>query len=64
MLFRSLEFTKAAVPSVDLLDLVNTTEWHTSQDDLDHVSARSLQVVGDVILDALPQIEKRLASPR
>lgn len=57
-----LEFTKAGVPSVDLLDL-DYPQWHTAQDDLDHVSARSLQVVGDVILDALPQIEKRLASP-
>ena len=55
-----LEFTKAGVPSVDLLDL-DYPQWHTAQDDLDHVSARSLQVVGDVILDALPQIEKRLA---
>jgi glutaminyl-peptide cyclotransferase len=57
-----LEFTKAGVPSVDLLDL-DYPQWHTAQDDLDHVSARSLQVVGDVILDAFPQIEKRLSSP-
>ena len=31
---------------------------------LDHVSARSLQIVGDVVLDALPQIEKQLAATR
>ncbi len=37
-----------------------TPAWHTQQDTLDAVSARSLQVVGDVLLAALPQIEARL----
>ena len=55
-----INFVKAGVPSVDIIDLAYPT-WHTVQDDLDHVSARSLQIVGDVVLDALPQIEKRLA---
>ena len=36
--------------------------WHTAGDTLDKVSARSLQVVGDVLLEALPAIEKRLAA--
>ena len=31
---------------------------------LDHVSARSLQIVGDVVLAALPDIERRLTSGR
>ena len=56
-----VNFLKAGVPSVDIIDL-DYPAWHTVQDDLDHVSARSLQIVGDVVLDALPQIEKRLAS--
>jgi Iap family predicted aminopeptidase len=56
-----MPFVRAGVPSVDLIDL-EYPAWHTAQDDLDHVSARSLQVVGDVVLDALPQIEKRLAA--
>ena len=56
-----IAFVRAGVPSVDVIDL-DYPAWHTAQDDLDHVSARSLQIVGDVILDALPQIEKRLAS--
>jgi len=34
--------------------------WHTREDTLDKISARSLQVVGDVLLDALPAIEARL----
>ena len=56
-------FLKAGVPAVDIIDL-EYPAWHTAQDDLDRVSARSLQIVGDVVLDALPQIEKRLASTK
>jgi Zn-dependent M28 family amino/carboxypeptidase len=56
-----VNFVKAGVPSVDIIDL-DYPAWHTVQDDLDHVSARSLQIVGDVVVDALPQIEKRLAA--
>jgi hypothetical protein len=58
-----LPFVKAGIPAVDIFDL-DYPAWHTAQDDLDRVSARSLQVVGDVVLDALPQIEKRLASAK
>jgi hypothetical protein len=58
-----LPFLAAGVPSVDIIDL-DYPQWHTVQDDLDHVSARSLQIVGDVVLDALPQIEKQLAASR
>ena len=56
-----IPFVKAGVPSVDIIDL-DYAAWHTAQDDLDHVSAASLQVVGDVILAALPDLERRLAS--
>jgi Zn-dependent M28 family amino/carboxypeptidase len=54
-----LNFVRAGVPSVDVIDLDNPT-WHTAQDDLEHVSQKSLQIVGDVILAALPAIEQRL----
>ena len=57
-----MPFVAAGVPSVDIIDL-DYAAWHTPQDDLEHVSARSLQIVGDVVLDALPHIEKRLATP-
>ena len=53
-------FLKAGVASVDIIDL-EYPQWHTAQDTLDAVSARSLQVVGDVLLAALPQIEQRLS---
>jgi glutaminyl-peptide cyclotransferase len=52
-------FLRAHIPAVDIIDL-DYPAWHTEQDDLAHVSARSLQIVGDVVLDALPRIEQRL----
>jgi len=55
-----LPFVEARVASIDIIDL-DYPQWHTAQDDLDHVSARSLQIVGDVVLDALPQIEQQLS---
>jgi len=54
-----LPFMEAGVPSVDVIDL-EYPAWHTAADTLDAVSARSLQVVGDAIVAALPQIEARL----
>jgi Zn-dependent M28 family amino/carboxypeptidase len=53
-----LPFLAAGVPSVDIIDL-DYEPWHTAKDTLDAVSARSLQVVGDVVVAALPQIEAR-----
>jgi glutaminyl-peptide cyclotransferase len=57
-----IPFLRAGVPAVDIIDL-DYAAWHTAQDDLAHVSARSLQIVGDVVLAALPEIEKRLSAP-
>jgi len=54
-----LPFLAAGVPSVDIIDL-DYDAWHTSRDTIDRVSARSMQIVGDVLLAALPAIEQRL----
>ncbi len=54
-----LPFLAAGVPAVDVIDL-DYDAWHTAKDNLDAVSARSLQVVGDVLLAALPSIEGHL----
>ena len=54
-----LPFLKAGVPAVDIIDL-DYPQWHTPQDTIDAISARSVQVVGDVVVAALPQIEARL----
>jgi len=55
-----LPFLAAGVPSVDVIDL-EFPAWHTPSDNLDAVSARSLQAVGDAIMAALPEIEARFA---
>jgi glutaminyl-peptide cyclotransferase len=54
-----MPFLRAGVPAVDIIDL-DYRAWHTAADTLDNVSARSLQIVGDVVLAALPDIEARL----
>jgi glutaminyl-peptide cyclotransferase len=56
-----MPFLRAGIPSVDIIDL-DYPAWHTANDTIDRVAPRSLQIVGDVVLAALPDIEKRLAS--
>ena len=56
-----MPFVEAGVPAVDIIDLEYLPYWHTKDDTLDKVSARSMQVVGEVVLEALPAIESRLA---
>jgi len=50
---------QAGVEAVDIIDL-DYPQWHTAQDDLAHVSATSLQTVGDVVLHAFTGIERHL----
>jgi glutaminyl-peptide cyclotransferase len=56
-----MPFLSAGIPSIDIIDLEDYPQWHTKEDDLAHVSANSLQVVGDVVMAALRDIERRLA---
>lgn len=49
-------FLQAGVPSALLIDFDYGAFWHTPEDTLDKMSADSLQVVGDVLLHALPAI--------
>jgi Zn-dependent M28 family amino/carboxypeptidase len=56
-----LPFVQAGVPAVDLIDL-DYAPWHTADDTLDKVSARSMETVGRVLTAAWPTIEKRLLS--
>lgn len=58
-----VHFVRAGIPSVDIIDLnhfIDRGHWHTAGDNLEVVSARSLQIVGDVLLAALPDIQKHL----
>ena len=57
-----MPFVRAGIPVVDIIDL-DYPAWHTAQDTIENVSARSLQIVGDVVLAALPDIEQRLIKP-
>lgn len=54
-----IPFLKAGVAAVDIIDL-DYPAWHTANDTIDQVGARSLQTVGDVVVAALPQIEQHL----
>jgi Zn-dependent M28 family amino/carboxypeptidase len=52
------EFLAAGIPAVDIIDL-EYDAWHTPDDTVDRVSARSLEIVGAVVMEAWPQIEAR-----
>jgi glutaminyl-peptide cyclotransferase len=54
-------FLRVGVPAALLIDF-DFPSWHTAGDTLDKVSGRSLQVVGDVLLEALPALEDRLGT--
>jgi Zn-dependent M28 family amino/carboxypeptidase len=53
-----IPFTRRGVPAVDIIDL-NYASWHTPADQLDQISAQSLGIVGHVLLEVLPQLEKK-----
>jgi Zn-dependent M28 family amino/carboxypeptidase len=42
-------FLNAGIPAINLIDF-DYPAWHTIQDDLEQVSAKSLQTVGDTLL--------------
>jgi len=53
-------FMRLGVPATLLIDF-NFPPWHTVEDTLDKVSAQSLAVVGEVLLEALPSVEHYLS---
>ena len=55
-----IPFLNAGVPAVDIIDL-DYSAWHTAADTLDRTSARSMEIVGNVVLNALGPIENRLS---
>jgi len=56
-------FARLGVPAALLIDF-DFPSWHTAEDTLDKVSAKSLEIVGKVILDSLPGIEDGLNRSR
>ena len=53
-------FMRLGVPAALLIDF-DYPPWHTAEDTLDKVSAQSLAVVGEVVLEALPSVEHYLS---
>jgi glutaminyl-peptide cyclotransferase len=53
-------FLRVGVPAALLIDF-NYPPWHTAEDTVDKVSAQSLAVVGEVLLEALPSVELHLS---
>ena len=53
-----LPFLDAGIPAIDLIDLADNPQWHTKDDTLEHLSPKSMQIVGEVVLTALPEIER------
>ena len=56
-----IPFLTAGVNATDIIDL-DYPAWHTPADTLDQTSARTMQVVGDVVVGSLAPIEARLRS--
>ena len=55
-------FLHAGVDALDVIQLSSYPYWHTKEDTLDKVSAKSLKIVGDTIIVSLPKIEERILS--
>jgi Zn-dependent M28 family amino/carboxypeptidase len=57
-----LPFIRAGVPAVDLIDLnygLGNRYWHTTEDTLDKLSPRSLQIVGEVVLETIAELDRQ-----
>lgn len=59
-----LSFLSRKVPSADVIDLDNgpggdVYYWHTPEDSLDKISAKSLAIVGHVFLESVKQLQAR-----
>jgi Zn-dependent M28 family amino/carboxypeptidase len=55
-------FLKVGIPAVDLIDFdygPGNAYWHTDRDRMDKLSARSFQVIGDVVMRVLSKLEDR-----
>jgi len=53
-------FLTRGVPAVDVIgDFVNNGYWHTPQDALDKISAKTLAIVGHVFLESVKQLQSQ-----
>ena len=54
-----LSFLKRNIPSADIIDL-DVPYWHTTEDTLDKVDPRTLAITGHVLIESLPELEKKI----
>ena len=55
-----ISFLKRGVPAVDVIgDFINNGYWHTPEDNLDKISARTLAIVGHVFLESVKQLQAK-----
>jgi len=55
-------FVNRGVPSADVIDLdygYNNVFWHSPQDTMDKLSPKSLEIVGDTILETIHMLDQR-----
>jgi hypothetical protein len=53
-------FIRRGVPGCDIIDFdIEPTYWHTPADTLDKVDPRSLAIMGHVLVETLPALEKK-----
>jgi glutaminyl-peptide cyclotransferase len=51
-----MPFVKAGVPALDVID-ADYPPWHTDDDTMDKVSAKSMEIVGTVMLEVIHRLE-------
>ncbi len=57
-----IPFAKLGVPVADLIDFqygYNNVYWHTTQDTVDKLSAKSLEIVGSTTLETVKMLDRR-----
>jgi hypothetical protein len=53
-----MPFLKLGVPSLDIIDF-DYDPWHKDSDTMDKLSAKSLEVVGAVVLESVKRLERQ-----
>ena len=55
-------FLQRNVPAVDIIDFESPVleYWHTPQDTLDKIDPRTLAITGHVLIESLPELEKKM----
>lgn len=57
-----IPFLQRDIPSTDIIDFEEPVldYWHTSRDTLDKIDPRTLAITGHVLLETLPELEKKI----